>query len=172
MSSPAPFPNSGCTFQNFSSNKHLDNLRRERGQMCVCVRARVRARVGYENQFSALSSEGPLRSIIQLGLQPTNNSCSPLWKMVFGGGQAVHFLNNACAPTSVFAFNNARFSVSTGWSHAFSVSLFVAKSGTCFAGTNDITVKLLFCVCSAPSCHLYQRSTSASGPPRKTLVGI
>lgn len=56
--------------QNFSSNKHLNNLWR------MCVRARARARVCYENQFSARSSQKLLRSIIQLGLQPANNGWS------------------------------------------------------------------------------------------------
>lgn len=113
--------------------------------MCVCGRARARACVWYENQFSALSSEGLLRSIIQLGLQPTNNSCSASWRLVCGGGRAVHFLNDICAPTLVFGFINARFSVSTRCPRAFSVWLFVVKSGTCCAGIADITMKLLFC---------------------------
>lgn len=138
--------------------------------MCVCVRAR--ACVWYENQFSALSSERLLRSIIQLGLQPTNNSCSSLWKLVCGGGRAVHFLNNSCASTLVFGFNNARCSMSTRCPRAFPVWLFVVKSGTCCAGTADVTMKLLFCVCSGSSCHLSQRSTSDSAPRHEILVSI
>lgn len=112
--------------------------------------------VWYENQFSALSSERLLRWIIQIGLQPSNNGCSALWKLVCGGGQAVHFLNNSSASTLVFGFNNARFSVSTCCPRAFSVWLFVVKSGTCCAGTADVTMKLLSCVCSGSSCHLSQ----------------
>lgn len=133
-----------------------------------------KACVWYENQFSALSSERLLRSIIQLGLQPTNNSCSALWKLVVGGGQAVHFLNNSCASTLVFGFNNARFSVSTRCPRAFSVWLFCREIWDllCWDGWHhhEIAVLCLQWVFLSPFPKLYLRFCTPSLNIGVTLI--